>query len=123
MLGSIHCGRVAAYQGGQADLVYLVSHVDRVRELDLPVVISDRNAVKPYAAFSDDLAQLDQMVGWRVMEDQMWNNTPEEPDRMERRMAELLVYQEVPWAAFLGGGHVRRVPGCSRPPHPGYGGL
>jgi hypothetical protein len=61
-----------------------------------------RNAVKDYASFSADIAQLDEYVDWVLMEQQMWNNTPSEPDRMERRMAEFLVYQHVPWDAFLG---------------------
>jgi len=106
MLGSIHKDRVSTYQDGQADLIYLVSHVDRVVDLGLRFVFSDRNAVKDYAAFSDDITRLDRFVDWTLMEQKMWNNTAAEPDRMERRMAEFLVYRSVPWDAFLGVGAI-----------------
>lgn len=39
----------------------------------------------------------------------MWKNTPGEPDRMERRMAEFLVHQSVPFGAILSIG-VRTAP-------------
>lgn len=102
MLGSISQGRVPTYQGGQEDVVYLVSHVDRVLELALPFIICDRNAVGDYAAFSGDIDELDRLVDWPLMEQRMWNNTALEPERMERRMAEFLVHRHVPWDAFLG---------------------
>ena len=102
MLGSIHSGRVPTYQGGQADIVYLVSDIDRMVELGLPFVFTDRNAIKDYAAFNNDLDQIDHLIDWPLMEQRMWHNTTAEPDRMERRMAEFLVHHHVPWEALLG---------------------
>ena len=32
----------------------------------------------------------------------MWYDTADEPDRMERRMAEFLVHGHVPWTTFIG---------------------
>lgn len=102
MLGSIHTGRVRSYRGGQEPIVYVVSHVDRVRELGLPAVVSDRNASLDLASFTDDLDEIDQFVDWPLMEQRAWNNTEGDPDRMERRMAELLVHQSLPWEAVIG---------------------
>lgn len=98
MMFSIHKGNVTEYDGGIEALVYLVSSVERLTDLGLPIVITDRNAVLPYAAFfegTDGLVHVD----WELMEAKMWTNTIDEPDRMERRMAECLVHQAVPWEA------------------------
>ncbi|MDY7106777.1 MAG: DUF4433 domain-containing protein [Actinomycetota bacterium] len=102
MLGSIHTGRVRTYTGGQDDIVYLVSAIERIVEAALPFVFTDRNAVYDYARFGNSEAQIGEFVDWQLMEARMSNNTPEQPDRMERRMAEFLVHRHVPWPAFLG---------------------
>lgn len=102
MLGSITTGRVGTYQAGQDGIVYLVTSTDRVRELRLPFVFTDRNAYYPFARYSDDLTELDDLVDWELMEGRWWHNTVAEPDRMERRMAEFLVHHRVPWEAFVG---------------------
>ena len=101
-LGSIHVGNVPSYQGHQDDLVYLVSSIDRVVEMGLPFVYTDRNAYYDYAKYGTDLDKLEDLVDWKLMEQRDWFNTEDEPDRMERRMAEFLVHGTVPWAAFLG---------------------
>ncbi len=102
MLYSIHKGNVPSYEGGQDDIVYLVSHIDRIVELGLTFVFTDRNAYWQHADFSDDIGRIDELVDWGLMEQTMWNNTPDELDRRERRMAEFLVHRQVPWDALLG---------------------
>lgn len=102
MLYAIKAGNVDHYKGGQEPLVYLVSEVERLVDLGLRVVCTDRNAALEIARHSDDLEELETLVDWALMEELIWTNTEERPDRRERRMAECLVHDRVPWEAFLG---------------------
>jgi hypothetical protein len=104
MLYVIWRGQVPTYQQGQEDLVYLVSSVDRIRAAGLPAVFTDRNASLGYASFHSDLAQIDEIIDWELMEARIWRDGPEGWDRKERRMAELLVHQIVPCGAIIGVG-------------------
>jgi len=96
----IHRGGVPTYDGGIDDLVYLVTTVERLSELGMLLVFTDRNAALKVADFTEVLAQLDQFLDWSLMDDERWSNTPDDPDRKERRMAECLAYERVPWDAF-----------------------
>jgi hypothetical protein len=102
MLGSIHTGKVPTYAGGQEEVVYLVTDIDRVVESGSDFVFTDRNAKLDLAQFENDLSQVGTLVDWPLMDAKMWNNTPEEPDRMERRMAEFLVHRHVKWDLIMG---------------------
>lgn len=102
MLGSIHKGRNPAYTDGQDEVVYLVTDIKSLVNAGVDFVFTDRNAVMPIAMYDNDVAHLGDLVDWPLMEGLWWNNTQAEPDRMERRMAEFLVYQHVPWSAFIG---------------------
>ena len=102
MLYIISKGDVPTYSGGQDEIVYLVTSVEKVLDEHLRFVFTDRNAALRIAGYGDKLADLDDYVDWDLMEGLMWNNTDEEPDRQERRMAEFLVHGHVPWTAFMG---------------------
>ena len=102
MLYIISKGDVPTYSGGQDEIVYLVTSTEKVAQERIPFVFTDRNAALGLARYGDDLQDLDDYVDWNLMEGQMWNDTDEEPDRMERRMAEFLVHGHVPWPAFVG---------------------
>jgi hypothetical protein len=98
-----HHGVEQYREGRQEPLIHLVTAVDIIEELGLPFVFSDGNCAKSITAIFDDLADLDE-VDWPLMKQQMWNDTASDGDRMRRRMAEFLVYDRVPWSAFLGVG-------------------
>jgi ssDNA thymidine ADP-ribosyltransferase, DarT len=100
MMYVIDRGGVSTYTGGCDDLIYLTTTVERLVELGADLVFSDRNAVLGIAEFSTDANRLDTLIDWPLMRATMWNNTPDQPDRMERRMAECLVYERAPWDAF-----------------------
>ncbi|MER7004640.1 DUF4433 domain-containing protein [Dactylosporangium sp. NPDC000555] len=100
MMFAIFKGRVPTYQGTCDELVYLVSKVQRMIDLGLTTVFTDRNAALQVARFSTDVSELASMIDWPLMRATYWNNTEAEPDRRERRMAECLVHGGVPWSAF-----------------------
>lgn len=99
MLYAIDRGNVPEYAGGTDPLVHLVTTVERLLGLGCTVLTTDRNAVLGVATFYEGIEGLEE-VDWQIMRATMWNNTVEEPDRMERRMAECLVHEVVPWEAF-----------------------
>ena len=102
MLYIISKGDVPTYSGGQDEIVYLVTSTEKVAQERLRFVFTDRNAALGLARYGDDLQVLDDYLDWELMEGLMWHATDEEPDRMERRMAEFLVHGHVPWPAFIG---------------------
>lgn len=111
MMLLLKSGRVATFTGDHRDLVYMVSEVHRIVDARLPFVISDRNAAAGLADFSNDVRVLgdlaaappqSEFVDWPVMNETWWYDTPEYPDRMERRMAEFLVHEKVALDLLLG---------------------
>lgn len=100
MMFAIDRGNVPSYSGGCADLVYLVTTADRLWAGAESVLFTDRNAVLAFAEFTDEIDMLDDLVDWPLMPARYWANTPEDPERRERRMAECLVHRHVPWVAI-----------------------
>ena len=60
------------------------------------------NAAKNDTSFFETVEDLEKELSWEIFSTQYWNNTDAYPDRMERRMAEFLVYERVAWDDFLG---------------------
>ncbi len=103
MLYSIYRDNVPTYHGGQHEVIYLVSRIDIVVRQGLNFAFTDRNAALNAAQWSCNLAELDTMIDWRLMESPMWYHEQDEvEDRREKRMAEFLIYRRVPWTAMLG---------------------
>lgn len=102
MMSAISHGRVPQYTEGNDHLIYLCTTLEALADLGLEIVLSDRNAALDFAAFvrwSDGEPEVD-FIDWPLMKQRVWANTPEHPDRRERRMAECLVHGSVPWEAF-----------------------
>jgi hypothetical protein len=59
-------------------------------------VVSDRHPNNNGVNFAPcTLENVDRLVNWAVMADHRWNNTPDFPDRMALRQAELLIHDHV----------------------------
>ncbi|MFC4014466.1 DUF4433 domain-containing protein [Nonomuraea purpurea] len=67
---------------------------------NLAWVASDRNAALATARFTATQRELATHIDWALMEAEYWANTDEDGSRVQRRMAELLVHERVPWMAF-----------------------
>lgn len=102
MMYSIKVGNVPTYSGGTDQLAYLVTTIETLQDFGLDIVLTDRNAVLGYTDFARlaDGEPDEDFIDWPLMKERYWQDTPEYPDRKERRMAECLVYQTVPWQAF-----------------------
>lgn len=100
MLYNIHTGyRVDKVE--QRSIIYLVSSVERVQELGVPFVFTDRHAYPVNAKYfteSSDLQQLD----WALIRGRNFKRDPEQPDKIERRAAEFLIYGCLPVDGLLG---------------------
>lgn len=96
MMYAIQGGRVASYSKGQGELVYLVLKLQSVSEAGRDFVFTDRHAATGYAEFYTDPAHLGE-IDWALMHAKQWNNTLSYPDRKERKQAEFLVHEFVPW--------------------------
>lgn len=100
MLRSILGGQVQQYDGDQTDLIYLLTRLSQVIDAGLRWVATDRNAVLRPARFTGQAAELADHIDWDVMNARQWANTETDGSRKERRMAELLVHELVPWRLF-----------------------
>ncbi|MGL4178132.1 MAG: type II toxin-antitoxin system toxin DNA ADP-ribosyl transferase DarT [Dermatophilaceae bacterium] len=105
MLFTISRGNISTEAADQEQIIYLVTSTQQLVTHGIPFVTTDRNAALQHATFreGDDALDGSGHVDWDLMRATMWNNDPEHyPDRRERRMAECLVHQRVPWEVFLG---------------------
>ena len=101
MLFALHRNQVEGYSSGQTPILHLVTSTARLIETEHQFVFSDGHATMRLSRFFTDAADLDQ-IDWPLMQEQYWNDTPEDPDRKRRRQAEFLVYNRVDLSALIG---------------------
>lgn len=95
MLYRIHTG-YNVEKIDQANIAYMVSTAQVVAGAGLGFVFTDRHSLAAVAAFHDNLARLDK-VDWAICGATQWNNTPQHPDRQEKKQAEFLVHRSMAW--------------------------
>lgn len=102
MMFAIDRGNVATYREGCHRLVYLVAHLEGLQGLNIPCVLTDRNAVLRIAEFwpVGTGEPPEGFIDWDLMRQRAWFSTNDYPDRRERRMAECLAHGRVPFEAF-----------------------
>lgn len=96
MMSSISWGNVPEFGSDVTGLIYLVTDTDRLVDAGLTVLATDRNARLALAEFRP-IAECEDLVDWPLMRVKIWKNTDADPERRERRMAECLVHQHVPF--------------------------
>lgn len=101
MLFAVHKGH-QDYEGGQENVVHLVSTVRRAVALGRPWAFTDRHAELAHSLHFDDLEMLPE-VPWHVMGEQYWGEVKEE------RQAEFLVHDFFPWTAVVNVGVMTAV--------------
>ncbi len=101
MLGAIHKGRVEGFMGTQRDIIYLVSKPNVIKSYNVKFVFTDGHANKKFTRFFNDLKDLNQ-IDWEVIKSWKWRDTEDDNDRMRRKMAEFLVYDQVPFDCIIG---------------------
>jgi hypothetical protein len=95
MLYRIHTGWNVA-KVDQSLIVYLESTAQAVAAANLGFVYTERHSLARVAAWRDALSDLD-LVDFDIAYAEVWKNTPDLPDRQERKQAEFLVHQQLPW--------------------------
>lgn len=94
MLYAIHKGNVEGYEGGQSDVIYLVTSVQRISQQGYSYVFTDGHAIMAFSEYYNELGDLDK-IDWAVMRNRFWADTSDDSDRKRRRQAEFLVYKSL----------------------------
>lgn len=113
MLYAIYKNKIDGYEGGQTEVIYLVTRFSTIQKSGLSWVFTDGHAAMAFSDFYDNPIHFNQ-VDWELMTAKYWHDTDDEPDRKRRRQAEFLVHQHLPWSCLRGiavydGIHKRQV--------------
>lgn len=85
----------------QYDIIFIVAYTETIASAGLPFTFTDRHAVVSYAQFYDNLEYL-KYLDWDSIKLRYWADTPDDPGRMEKKQAEFLVYNKLPWDQIYG---------------------
>ena len=100
MLYNIHTGWGVA-KVDQAEIVHLVTSVERLTVNRAAFLFTDRHAYVAGASFIADPARVGELA-WDVIQSRSFRNDPERPERNHQREAELLVHRHLPAEGLVG---------------------
>lgn len=92
MLFNIRTGRNNVRQRSSQELVLVVTSLRTLATHGVPFVFSDRHAFMQLAKFSSSLNDLD-CLAWNYWQRRDFRRDPDNPEKMERYMAEALVHR------------------------------
>lgn len=88
-------------QHRQNEIIFFVTHTKTIAKVGLPFVFTDRHAVVSYARFYNELDEL-KNLDWETIKLRYWKNTSDDPGRREKKQAEFLIYNKLPWEQIYG---------------------
>jgi hypothetical protein len=83
------------------DIVVLATSLLRLTSDGVDFVFSDRHAYLNAARFSSELADLDR-IDWQNLASSNFKYDPNDPEKMDRYQAEVLVHRQLPMSSVLG---------------------
>ena len=101
MLYNIKTGWGGIPRRPMAEIVIVVSSLPKLIEEHVPFVFTDRHAYLRTACFYSEVSDLDQ-VPWDLLQTRDFEKDDQDPGKVERYQAEVLVYQELPLRALVG---------------------
>ena len=102
MLMNIRTGWDGLTKRPMRDIAILFTSHRRLRESGIPFVFSDRNSTLATAKFHEDEDTALNQLSWPLWRASDFKRDNARPDKIERYMAESLVYQQVPINALEG---------------------
>jgi hypothetical protein len=95
MLYKIATGWEEIEEYPQSDIIYIVSTLDLVEDHDLEYVFTDGHARAKITNFYNARSEL-KKLDWKAIYAKNWGNTPEDPDKMNRKQSEFMVKNFMP---------------------------
>lgn len=101
MLMNITTGYNGVVKRPNADIVILVSSLDKLAETDCRAIFTDGHAYMEGTSFYDDRASLDR-IAWNLLKRRDFKKSKDDTDKSRRYQAEALAHGHVPVSALLG---------------------
>ncbi len=101
MLYNIKTGYGGMSKTPMEEIVIFVSSLHRIAAAGLHFVFTDQHAYPVSARYFSDLNDLS-VIDWGILAARDFQRNPDDPGKVERYMAEALVFQHVPLSALMG---------------------